>query len=78
MEGTDEKDCALCPREQFKCENGPCIPENKKCNGYPDCSDGSDERDCRKLIFIYFNAVAHIQSLVVNIVMRKSRRSILY
>lgn len=27
----------------FTCDNGDMIASNWECDGYPDCSDGSDE-----------------------------------
>ncbi|XP_050682975.1 basement membrane-specific heparan sulfate proteoglycan core protein isoform X5 [Leptidea sinapis] len=36
-----------CPRNEWRCENGPCIPLNLRCNGRRDCPyDNSDELDC--------------------------------
>ncbi|KAI5716508.1 hypothetical protein M8J76_007754 [Diaphorina citri] len=44
-QGSDEKHCDLpCPDLEFKCaSNGRCILNSWKCDGEPDCKDGSDE-----------------------------------
>ena len=36
------------PRNKFTCNSGihSCIHITRKCDGYPDCSDGSDEVSC--------------------------------
>ncbi|KII64014.1 Sortilin-related receptor [Thelohanellus kitauei] len=34
--------------DMFKCESGECIPISKKCNGFADCVDWSDEVGCQK------------------------------
>jgi len=36
-----------CKPLEFACKNGRCIDLRKKCDGYNDCGDTSDERNCR-------------------------------
>lgn len=45
----DEKDCPpiTCSANQFKCADlRQCVEETYKCDGIPDCNDGSDELGC--------------------------------
>ena len=35
-----------CERDEFHCGEGRCIPYYKRCNGYIDCFDRSDEQNC--------------------------------
>ena len=37
--------CLVCPRIEFGCYSGGCVPHASLCDGTEDCSDGSDERE---------------------------------
>lgn len=34
-----------CGPDQFRCQQGHCIPQDLLCDGWNDCKDGSDETD---------------------------------
>ena len=38
-----------CPPGNWQCASGECISEFWVCDDITDCSDGSDESDCREL-----------------------------
>ena len=46
----------VCPPNQFECGNGQCIDASKKCDLQFDCSDASDELDCRKYLTIGYES----------------------
>lgn len=35
-----------CYENEFKCDNGHCLPLSTVCNGFDDCGDNSDEVNC--------------------------------
>ena len=41
-----------CSSSYWKCQNGKCIKKVYVCDGTDECGDGSDERNCRKLVFM--------------------------
>ena len=49
-----------CPDDYFQCENtGRCLPAFVICDGYNECGDFSDERNCSKWYFAIYFTVFH-------------------
>lgn len=44
--GQTELVLSTCGPEQFPCDSGQCVPQDRRCNRKPDCSDKTDERGC--------------------------------
>ena len=36
-----------CSPLEFTCADGTCVPAERKCDGYRDCPDDSDEYNCK-------------------------------
>lgn len=66
---TGEKCGAPCTIDQFTCANGCCLDPGLECDSKQQCSDGSDEQNCKdcehrlcKLGFIFIHALEIINT----------------
>ena len=41
-----------CPTDHLLCSTGECFPARERCDGEPQCPEGSDEHDCLRLVNI--------------------------
>ena len=41
-----------CLQSDWRCAEEKCIRKGFVCDGYENCANGSDERNCRKLVVI--------------------------
>jgi hypothetical protein len=49
-----------CKIYQYQCRNGQCIDIYALCDGTPECSDGSDETNCKSSeyhVFVHRNFI---------------------
>ena len=49
-----------CFMGKWKCANGKCVYSVDVCDGGDHCGDGSDERNCRKLMVIVTEMVLEV------------------
>jgi len=46
VEGTTQSPGGGCSEGEFTCFDGACVDMTRRCDGYPDCQDHSDELEC--------------------------------
>lgn len=66
-----------CPAGMFRCNDGLCLDNKRRCDGRPQCSDGSDEINCRTIVtflnlsaclfFIYRSKLIRIAGYAISI-----------
>lgn len=56
-----------CKPDSFVCDNGQCIDADLKCDGLPNCRDGSDEVNCRGKAEFKINQIKRKQLFFFNI-----------
>ena len=61
-----------CSEQMLTCNDGKCIEKFKKCNGFPDCSAGEDEKKqmCGKIItkmHLVYQCKAHLAPIKNNV-----------
>ena len=45
----------VCSDDLFRCKSGKCINLIWRCDGYNDCGDGSDEKNCTGKDIVHFS-----------------------
>ena len=59
----------VCSDDLFRCQRGRCVNLNMRCDGYNDCGDGSDEKNCTGkdvggTIYLLTNGKEHIMAVM--------------
>ena len=62
-----------CRADQFQCTDKSCISGHFHCSGKSECSDGSDELNCREFIIIF--CPWSVSSLFTNMIFFSSHNS---
>lgn len=53
---SESREEGICTADEYRCDNGQCIPIEQKCNRRYDCQDGTDETICGSSIFKYYSS----------------------
>ena len=48
-----EQQLICCRDSKFQCDDGECVPRSQVCDRQPDCAEGEDELNCRKLLLLH-------------------------
>lgn len=55
-----------CNPSEFKCDGHKCLSNGKRCDGKVDCSDYTDEKNCRKFLVDHF-VLLHVTVVLIKV-----------